>query len=131
MVGGRLPHMMTRKPGSVEEYLSLVESAQARDALERVRAIIRCEMPDAEETISYGIPTFKQNGMIASYAAFANHCSFFPGAIVEDFADELRAFTTSKGTIQFTPERPLPEDLIRRMVRANLERNLAKKKRKS
>lgn len=114
---------------SVDEYLKAVELPEHRAALERVRSILRDELPEAQETISYGMPTFKLNGMIASYAAFKGHCSFFPGAIVDDFADQLAGFKTSKGTIQFTPEHPLPEPLLRDMVRANVARNLAKKKR--
>ncbi len=110
---------MRPKPAkSVDDYLAAVESDSARDALLRLRNIIRDEAPDAEEVISYGIPTYKLNKAMMSYAAFKNHCSFFPGYTVQEFADQLKAYKISKGTIQFTPENPLPEALVRAIVRA-------------
>lgn len=103
---------------SVDDYLAAVESDSARDALLRLRSIIRDEAPDAEEVISYGIPTYKLNKAMISYAAFKSHCSFFPGYTVQEFADQLKAYKISKGTIQFTPENPLPEALVRAIVQA-------------
>jgi uncharacterized protein YdhG (YjbR/CyaY superfamily) len=119
--------LTTHPPTSVDEYLAAVASDEARAALSELRATIRSEVPEAEEVISYGIPTFKLNGFIVSFAAFKNHCSFFPGHTVRDFAGELTGFKTSKGTIQFLPNKPLPEALVRAIVRARVTENLAAK----
>jgi len=103
---------------SFEEYLSRVESDSHRAELERLRAIIKDVVPDAKEGISYGIPTYKFNKTMVSIAAFKNHCSIFPGHTVQEFLDELKVFKTSTGTIQFSPEAPIPDDLVRRILRA-------------
>lgn len=116
----------TAKPTNVDEYLSRVSSKSARDALSDLRAIIREEAPGAEEVISYGIPTFKCNGFLASFAAFKNHCSFFGGHTISDFAHELKGYKSLKGTIRFSPENPLPESLVRSVIRARLAENRSK-----
>ena len=90
-----------------------------------LRKIIREELPEAEEMIKYGIPTYKANGYVASFAAFKNHCSFFPGHTVREFADQLRAYKTAKGTIQFPHDQPLPEALVREILRARFAENMA------
>ena len=110
---------------NIDQYLEEVETNDARDALARLRRIIRDEVPEAEEVISYGMPMVKYHGMVAGYAAFKKHCSFFPGHTVTDFENELKAFKTSKGTVQFSPDRPIPEDLVRRIVRARADENFA------
>jgi len=90
-----------------------------------MRSAIRSVVPrEATETISYGIPAFKHNRVLVWYAAFAGHCSLFPtGEIVEAFSDELAGFKTSKGTIQFPIDRPLPVALIKRIVKARVARS--------
>lgn len=108
---------------TVDQYFSNIPSEEARAALQRLREIIKSEAPDAEEVISYGIPTYKLNGFVASIAAFKNHCSFFPGHTVRDFSAELTGFKTLRGTVQFKPSSPIPEDLVRRMIQARLEEN--------
>ena len=110
---------------NINQYLEEVETNDARDALARLRRIIRDEVPEAEEVISYGMPMVKYHGMVAGYAAFKKHCSLFPGHTVTDFENELKAYKTSKGTVQFSPDRPIPEDLVRRIVRARADENLA------
>ncbi len=110
---------------NINQYLEEVETNDARDALARLRRIIRDEVPEAEEVISYGMPMVKFHGMVAGYAAFKKHCSLFPGHTVTDFENELKAYKTSKGTVQFSPDRPIPEDLVRRIVRARADENLA------
>lgn len=122
---------MQAKASSVDEYLAQLDWEEGRAALERLRGIVREEAPGAEECISYGMPGYKQNGYLLGFAAFKYHCSFFPGGTAQDFADELRGFKTSKGTIQFSPESPIPEPLVRRIIRARLEANLAKMTSKS
>lgn len=112
----------------VSEYLSQVPQPQ-RAALEKLRRTIKSVVPEATEVISYDIPTFKLNGrMLVSYAAFKNHCSFFPGAgPIEKHADDLRSFQTSKGTIQFTPEHPLSTTLVKKLVKTRIRLNEARK----
>jgi len=95
-----------------------IGSDEARSSLSRLRAIIREELPEAQEVISYGIPTFKFNKTMVAFAAFKKHCSFFPGHTVREFTEDLKAYKTSKGTIQFTPDKPIPETLIRDIVKA-------------
>src|SRR5437867_1183300 len=106
-------------PKSVDEYLAAVP-APARAPLRKLRAAIRSVVPrDATETISYGIPAFKTKKVLIWFAAFAKHCSLFPtAAVIDEFKDELQGFSTSKGTIQFSLDKPLPLKLIKRLVKA-------------
>jgi len=117
-------------PKTVDEYLATVPEP-ARSTLQKIRAAIRSAVPpEATEGISYGMPMFKQNGVLVWFAAFANHCSFFPTAgVIAAFKNELKAFPTSKGTIQFPVDRPLPAALVRRMVKARLAQVEGKKRR--
>lgn len=114
---------MTDKPGSeaVDEYLSQFASP-ARDVLEELRSLIRTAAPDAVETISYGMPTFDVNGKhLVHFAGWKGHIGFYPvPSGIEAFNDELSAYNTSKGTAQFPYDRPLPADLIRRIVEFRL-----------
>ena len=125
--------MKANTPRDVEDYLARVPPIQ-RKALEQLRRTIKSVVPDAVEVISYQIPTFKLNGrMLVSYAAFNEHCSFFPGAgPTEAHQDELKAFATSKGTVRFTPEKPLSVTLVKKLVRTRIKLNeAAQKKRKA
>ena len=112
------------KPQSIDEYLARMP-AESRAALEKLRATIKSIVPEAVETISYEIPTFKLGGrMLVSFAAFAKHCSFFPGAgPVEVHKSELKSFPTSKGTIRFTPDRPLSPALVKKLVKTRIKLN--------
>lgn len=118
------------RPSSVDEYMASIEPEQARKTLESLRQTIKRTLPDAEEGISYCIPTYKQHGMIASIAAFKNHCSFFPGTILEEFKDQLKDYKTSKGTVQFPFDQPLPESLVTAILKRCLEENTAAQERK-
>ena len=115
--------MKTRsKPTTVEEYLAAVPEP-ARSTLEKVRARIRAAAPaGATEGLSYGMPAFKFVKTIACYAAFKNHCSYFPigGAPIAACAEELKGFATSKGTIQFPVDKPLSAALVKKLVKARL-----------
>ena len=115
---------------TVEEYLAGVPEP-ARTTLSKIRAVIRSAVPaEATEVISYGVPTFKYNGPVIWYAAFSNHCSLFPtAAVIEKFKDELKVYRTSKGTIQFPVDKPLPAFLVKKMVKARLAEIEGKKKR--
>src|ERR1700687_141548 len=96
-------------PKNVEEYLVRVPEP-ARGTLKEVRAGIRSAVPrEATETISYGMPAFKHNGVLVWFAAFSDHCSLFPTAsVIEAFKKELKGYPTSKGTIQFPTHKHLP-----------------------
>lgn len=109
---------------AVEEYLEKV-GEPFRASLLDLRAAIRAVAPDADEIISYGQPTFKQDGHLVAYAAFRKHLSFFPmsSTLIAELAEELQGFKTSTGTVQFTPEKPIPADVVRRMVAKRLAEN--------
>jgi uncharacterized protein YdhG (YjbR/CyaY superfamily) len=94
-----------------------------------MRSTIRSAMPPgATETISYKIPAFKCNGLLLWYAAFSDHCSLFPtAAVIAAFKKELKGFTTSKGTVQFPVDKPLPATLIRKLVKARVAQKTRKK----
>ena len=112
------------KPKSVDEYLALL-SPDKRKALEALRETIKTVAPHAEECISYGLCAFRQNGMLVAFGATENHCAFYPmdGSTVAAHAAELKGYETSKGTIRFQPEKPLPPALIRKLVKARLAQN--------
>lgn len=115
---------------AVDKYLAKVPEP-ARTTLHRVRAMIRKAAPgEATEAISYGIPAFRYNGMLVAYAAFKNHCSFFPasGTVLKEFAEELKGYPCSRGTIRFAVDKPLPAALIRKIVEARVAKNEAKEK---
>lgn len=113
------------KPSTVDEYLAVLPEDQ-RIALKHLRAVIQQCAPKAEEYISYGMPAYKFHGPLVYFAAFKNHCSFFPGGgkAVDLLAEELKPYRTSKGTLQFTPDQPVPDDLIRKIVEKRIEENL-------
>lgn len=116
----------TPPPTSIDEYLARV-SDDKRAVLEQLRKTIRAVVPTAEECISYQMPAFRHEGRVLVYfAAAAKHCAFYPGGIVNEFEDDLGAFETSKGTIRFQPERPLPASLVKKIVKARVAQNAAK-----
>jgi uncharacterized protein YdhG (YjbR/CyaY superfamily) len=117
-------------PKTIDEYLAGVPEP-ARSTLQKVRAAIRAAAPpEATETISYGIPAFRHNGVLVWFAAFARHCSLFPTAsVIEKFRKELNDYTISKGTIQFPTDKSLPAALIKKMVKARVAEVQGKKSR--
>src|SRR5664279_6448476 len=117
-------------PETVDEYLARVPEP-ARTTLNKVRAVIRSVVPaEATEAISYGVPTFKYKVPVIWFAAFSNHCSVFPTAsVIEAFENELKAYRTSKGTIQFPVDEPLPDALLKKMVKARIAQIELKTKR--
>ncbi|MGQ0797458.1 MAG: iron chaperone [Methanobacteriota archaeon] len=114
-------------PKSVDEYLASVP-ADMRPALQNLRKTIREAAPEAEEVISYQMPAFRHHGMLVYYAAFKDHCSFFVGssAARRKFAAVLKPFAAGKGTVHFTPQRPLPAALVKRIVKARVAENEAR-----
>jgi uncharacterized protein YdhG (YjbR/CyaY superfamily) len=118
---------MSTKPQTIDEYLALL-SSDKRAALEKLRKDIKSAAPKAEECISYQMPGFRLNGrMLASFAAWANHCAFYPGRYpLEAHSKELNRYDTSKGTLRFPIESPLPATLVRKLIKARIEQNTAK-----
>jgi len=117
--------------GAVEAYLARVPEP-ARSTLEKLRATIRAAVPaEATEGLSYGMPAFHYMGALVAYAAFKRHCSFFPmnASLIDTMADELKAYRTAKGTLQFAQDQPLPAALVRKIVKARVAENEAKKAR--
>lgn len=112
---------VAEKPQTIDEYLSPL-SPEKRAALEKLRRDIKAAAPEAEECISYGMPAFRVGGRTLVYfGAAKNHCSFYPGALpVETHKAELKAYGTSKGTIRFPPESPLPSPLVRKLVKTRI-----------
>ena len=110
-----------RTPKNVDEYLAGVKEP-ARSTLIKLREVIRSTVPaEATETISYGMPAFKYNGVLVWFAGFSNHCSLFPTAsVIEAFKNELKGFATSKGTIHFSLDKPLPTALVKKLVKARV-----------
>ena len=117
-------------PKNVDEYLAGVPEP-ARSTLNKMRAAIRSTVPpEATETISYGMPAFKHKGVLVWFAAFSNHCSLFPTAsVIEAYKNELKGFSTSKGTIHFPTDKPLPTALVKNLVKARVAQNESKKRR--
>jgi uncharacterized protein YdhG (YjbR/CyaY superfamily) len=108
-------------PKNVDEYLAGVPEP-ARTTLQRIRAVIRSAVPrEASEIISYRMPAFKHNGVLVWFAAFSKHCSLFPTAsVIEELKNELKGYATSKGTIQFPVNKPLPAALLRKLVKTRV-----------
>lgn len=119
----------TAAPKTVDEYFAAVPEP-ARSAMNQIRAAIRSVVPpEATEIISYKIPAFKHKRVLVWYAAFANHCSLFPtAAVIEAFKDELTGFSTSKGTIHFPTDKPMPIALIKKLVKARADEREGKKR---
>jgi uncharacterized protein YdhG (YjbR/CyaY superfamily) len=113
------------KPKTIDEYLASV-NAPHRDALQKIREAVHAVAPHGEECISYGIPAFRLNGRsLVFFGAWANHCALYPGssATLKKFRNELRNFQTSKGTLRFSPDKPLPVALVKKLVKARIAEN--------
>jgi uncharacterized protein YdhG (YjbR/CyaY superfamily) len=115
----------------VENYLASVPEP-ARTTLQKIRAIIRSAAPpEATEALSYRMPAFRYKGALVAYAAFRDHCSLFPmsAALIASMKRELKHFSTAKGTIRFPSDKPLPASLVKKIVKARVAQNAAKKRR--
>jgi uncharacterized protein YdhG (YjbR/CyaY superfamily) len=131
MKGAALKSKTRSIPTTIEEYLSELPRDQ-RAALERLRDIILKAAPGAEECISYRLPAFRFRGrMLVWFGATPNHCAFYPGGVVQGYEEELRRYDTSKGTIRFQPDAPLPAALVRKIVKARIAANEARTKKSS
>src|SRR6266508_3845676 len=120
------------EPKTIDDYLAAL-SDDKRAALEKLRKTIRAAAPKAEECISYQLPAFRLNGrMLVGFGAAAKHCAFYPmsSSIVEAYKDELKDYDTSKGTIRFQADKPLPAALVRKLVKARIAENADRRKSK-
>ncbi len=109
-------------PSSVADYFAELPDAE-RAALERLRATVMAAAPGAVDAISYQMPAVRYRGrVLLSYAAFRDHCSLFPwsAALVDSFGEELAAYRTGKGTLQFRTDAPIPDALVERIVAARI-----------
>jgi uncharacterized protein YdhG (YjbR/CyaY superfamily) len=117
--------MTKTNPNTIDEILAGV-SAEQRAVLQKLRRTIHAAAPGAEECISYGLPAFRLNGRpLVAFGARPNHCAFYPmsSTTVGMYRKELQDFETSKGTIRFTPDKPLPAALVKKLVKARLAEN--------
>ena len=120
---------------NIDEYIA-ASPEEVQPILQKIRETIHNAAPDAVETISYAMPAFAQHGVLVYFAPFKHHIGFFPtGSGIAAFQGELGDYKTSKGTVQFPLDQPIPYDLIRRIVqfrmKENLEKAAAKGKKKS
>ena len=113
------------KPVTPDEYLAAL-SDKKRAALENLRQTIKAAAPEAEECISYQLPAFRLHGkLLVAYGAAAKHCAFYPGSVLGSLKAELKGYDTSKGTIRFAPDKPLPRALVRKLVKLRIAKNRA------
>lgn len=114
------------KPNTIDDYISAFPK-DVQGILQQVRMTIKKAAPEAKEAISYAIPTFKLNGNLVHFAAFKNHIGFYPTPMgVEEFKEELSVYKEGKGSVQFPLDKPMPFDLISRMVKFRIAKNLEK-----
>ncbi|MCU0851930.1 MAG: DUF1801 domain-containing protein [Thermoplasmata archaeon] len=117
---------------TVDEYISKAPE-RFQSSLQHLRRAIRSAAPEAQEIIAWRMPCYRQNGMLVFFAAFKSHMSFFPASktIVPKFKNRLKGYEISGTTIHFTPEKPLPPDLVKQIVKARVKENEARIKRKA
>ena len=107
----------------MDQYIAIFPR-DVREVLQELRRVIRESAPRAEETISYGIPAFKLNGNLVHFAAWKNHIGFYPGSsAIEAFKDQLSTYKQAKGSVQFPLDKPVPFDLVKRIVKFIVEEN--------
>jgi uncharacterized protein YdhG (YjbR/CyaY superfamily) len=120
------------KSRAVDEYLASLPP-ERRVAMDQLRQAIRAAAPDATETIAYDMPAFRSHGdqFLVSFDAYKRHYSLFPSTerMIEALGDELRPYLVGKGTIRFPAERPIPTDLVRRIVEIRVAENAARARR--
>ena len=123
--------MISAKPANVDEYINSFPK-QTQKALKQIRKIIKKEASAAQETISYGMPTYKLNGILVYFAGFKNHIGLYalPSGN-KAFKKEISNYKTGKGSIQFPLDKPMPLDLISDIVKFRAQENLQKQKKKS
>jgi uncharacterized protein YdhG (YjbR/CyaY superfamily) len=119
------------KPKNFEEYITAFP-AETQKILEQLRETIRKAAPDADEIISYGMPSFRLNGRLVYFAAFKNHIGFYPMVTgIEAFKTNFSGYKWAKGSVQFPLQKPLPHELITKIVKFRVRENLEKSKKKT
>lgn len=119
MPAGGVASVPEMSAAQIDEYLATVEDLDQRRALEELRRQILAVVPDAEQCISYGMPAFRVGGkVVAGFAAFTRHLSYLPhsSAVLSELGDDLSSWTTTKGSLHFTPEHPLPDEVVERLL---------------
>jgi uncharacterized protein YdhG (YjbR/CyaY superfamily) len=115
---------------TTDDYIASFDT-DTRKVLEQVRATIKKAAPGADETINYGMPTFTLNGNLVHFAAFKGHIGFYPTpSAISAFNDEISKYTWAKGSVQFPLDKPMPFDLITRIVEFRVKEASEKKKKK-
>jgi uncharacterized protein YdhG (YjbR/CyaY superfamily) len=119
------------KPINTDAYISAFPE-DIRVLLEQLREAIKKAAPEAEETIAYQMPAFKQSGILVYFAAFKDHIGFFPAPSgIEAFEKEIAPYRSGKGTLRFPLDKPLPLELVVKIVKFRVKENQAKKKKKA
>lgn len=114
------------KSVSIDEYIAAFPE-EIQEKLKEIRATIKAAAPEAEEKISYQMPAFTLKGNLVYFAAFKNHIGFYPTSSgTENFKTELSAYDSSKGTVRFPLDKPIPFDLISKIVTFRVKENLEK-----
>lgn len=124
---------MAPKSTSIDEYLTSV-NGEKRSALEKLRRTIRSVVPEADECISYGIPAFRLGReVVAGFCATSKGCSYFPfsGSTLATLTDELDGYEATKSALHFRPEKPLPTNLVRKLVKVRIAETVKRKRRAS
>jgi uncharacterized protein YdhG (YjbR/CyaY superfamily) len=120
---------MRKKPRTIDEYLAPLPPDR-RAALEKLRRTIHTVLPDAEECISYSMPAFRHQGkVVAGFLATAKGCSYFPfsGTTLSTLSADLARYSRTKSALHFTPERPLPVTLVRKLLKARIAETMKNK----
>ena len=119
------------EPTTIDEYIAAFPK-YVQSLLAQVRKTIRSAAPEADETISYRIPTFRLQGNLIHFAAFQRHIGLYPGAAaIVEFQQEISGYKSAKGSIQFPLDQPMPLDLIRRITEFRVSQNLISKPRRT
>lgn len=112
---------------TIDEYIATFPK-NVQNILEEMRKVIKESAPESEEAISYGMPTFKLKGNLVHFAAYKNHIGFYPTpSAIEAFKEDLSSYKSSKGAVQFLIDKPIPFELVKKIVIFRVEENLAKK----
>ena len=118
------------KPHDIDKYIAGF-TKEKQKLLKQLRYTIRKAAPKAQETISYGMPAFKQDGMLVYFAAWKDHIGFYPTSSgIKAFKNDLSAFKVSKGTVQFPLDKPIPTGLVTKIVKFRVKENLEKRVKK-
>ena len=121
--------MRKKQFDTIDEYIALFPQ-EVGERLEELRRTIKQEAPEAEEIISYQMPAFRFHGNLVYFAGYENHVGFYPTSSgIDAFKKELSTFETSRGTVRFPMDKPLPLGLVRKIVRFRVKENLASRKR--